>query len=112
MGGRSKGTAAGLQAVMTGSPSTATLCGFPLQIRDEEPNSKKPELCALVRKQVIDYFFSSGEMLFQLNIYILPFTKMLLKMNVNLVGIQTLHIVQLTESFIKVGIFYTPAGLN
>ena len=53
--GKSRGNKSWLKST-NGDTISARPCGFSLQIQEEEPKSKKPELITLVWREVIDYF--------------------------------------------------------
>lgn len=49
-GGKSRGNSSWFKSNSDGYTIIATPCGFSLQIQEEEPDCKKPELFALVQK--------------------------------------------------------------
>lgn len=53
---KSRGNKNWFKSTNDGYTTSARPCSFSLQIQEEEPNSKKPELFTLVWREVIDYF--------------------------------------------------------
>lgn len=82
-----EGKKAGLKIITTATASAVIAHGFSANSREREPDFKETVLFAFGTEISHRLFSSLGDILGKWSIYMLPFTKTLLKMNMNLVGI-------------------------